>query len=86
MPEGQACNFVKRETLAQVFSCEICEICKNIFFTEQLWTTASEFVTEMLIFRSSRLQMFFRSGALKNVAILDKVAGLVLKNTYGCCF
>ena len=30
--------------------------------------------------------MFFRSGALKNVAILDKVAGLVLKNTYGCCF
>ena len=25
-----------------VFSCEFCEIFKNTFFTEQLWTTASE--------------------------------------------
>ena len=24
-----ACNFIKKETLAQVFSCEFCEICKN---------------------------------------------------------
>ena len=29
-----ACNFNKKETLAQVFSCEFCEICKNTFFTE----------------------------------------------------
>ena len=27
-----ACNFIKKETLAQVFSCEYSEICKNIFF------------------------------------------------------
>ena len=27
----QACNFVKKETLAQVFSCEFCEISKNTF-------------------------------------------------------
>ena len=26
-----ACNFIKKETLAQVFSCEFCEISKNIF-------------------------------------------------------
>ena len=26
------CNFVKKETLAQVFSCEFCEISKNTFF------------------------------------------------------
>ena len=31
-----AYNFVKKETLAQVFSCEVCEIFKNIFFTEHL--------------------------------------------------
>ena len=37
----QACNFIKKETLAQVFSCEFCEISKNTFFTEHLWTTAS---------------------------------------------
>ena len=28
---GKACNFVKKETLAQVFSCELCEISKNTF-------------------------------------------------------
>ena len=33
---------LKKETLAQVFSCVFCEISKNIFFTEQIRTTASE--------------------------------------------
>ena len=28
----ETCNFVKRETLAQVFSCEFCEISKNTSF------------------------------------------------------
>ena len=32
----QACDFVKKETLLQVFSCEFCEISKNIFFTEHI--------------------------------------------------
>ena len=27
----QACNFNKKENLAQVFSCEFCEISKNTF-------------------------------------------------------
>ena len=27
-----ACNFIKKETLAQVFSCEFCEISKNTLF------------------------------------------------------
>ena len=37
-----ACNFIKKETLAHVFSCEFCEIFKNAFCTEHLCTTASE--------------------------------------------
>ena len=37
-----ACNFIKKETLAQVFSCEFCGISKNIFFTEQLWAIGSD--------------------------------------------
>ena len=37
----KACNLIKKETLAQVFSCEFYKIFKNAFFTEQLWTTAS---------------------------------------------
>ena len=39
----EACNFIKKETLAQVFSCQFCEIFKNTFFTEYLQTTASNF-------------------------------------------
>ena len=34
-------NFIKKENLAQVFSCELCEISKNTFFTEHLRATAS---------------------------------------------
>ena len=35
-------NFVKKETLAQVFSCEFWEISKNTLFIEHLRETASE--------------------------------------------
>ena len=48
MPESLACNFIKKETLAQVFSCEFCEISKSIFFTEHLWaivSVATRFIT-----------------------------------------
>ena len=30
----QACNFIKKETLTQVLSCEFCEISNSTFFTE----------------------------------------------------
>ena len=39
--QPQACNFIKKEALAQVFFCEFCGISKNSFFTEHLWATAS---------------------------------------------
>ena len=29
---SEACNFIKKDTLAQVFSCEFCEIYKNTFY------------------------------------------------------
>ena len=32
---------LQKETLAQVFSCEFCEIVRNTFFIEHDWTTAS---------------------------------------------
>ena len=37
----QACNFIKKEALAQVLFCDFCEIAKNTFFTEHLRATAS---------------------------------------------
>ena len=32
--QAEACNFIKKETLAQVFSCEFCEISRNTFFLQ----------------------------------------------------
>ena len=37
----EACNLIEKETLAEVFSCEFCEIFKITFFTEHLRVTAS---------------------------------------------
>ena len=38
----QACKFIKNETLAQVFSCEFCEILKNFYFYKTPLVAASE--------------------------------------------
>ena len=38
----EACEFIKKENLALVFSRKFWEISKNTFFTEHLWATASE--------------------------------------------
>ena len=35
-------KFTGKETLAQLFSCEFCEIFKNTLFIEHLWETASK--------------------------------------------
>ena len=35
-------TLLKKETLAQVFSCEFCEIFKNAFFAKHLRMTASD--------------------------------------------
>ena len=43
-----ACNFIKKETLAQVFSCEIYEISKNTFSTEHLMTASEDCLTKLL--------------------------------------
>ena len=29
---ARMCNFVKKDTLVQVFSCEFCEVSKNTFY------------------------------------------------------
>ena len=57
-----------------MFYYEFCVISKNIFFTEHLWATAREFITETLIFRSSRSHMFFKVSILKNFAMLEPLS------------
>ena len=39
--QASVCNFIKKETLAQVFSWNFCEIFKNVFSIEHLQATAS---------------------------------------------
>ena len=39
--EAKACNFIKKETLAQVLSCEFGKVFKNTLFTELLRATPS---------------------------------------------
>ena len=57
----EACNFIKKETLARVFSCEFCKISKNTFLTEHLWTTASHGNNEM---NASKLASKYRNGVI----------------------
>ena len=40
--EKGVCNFIKKETLTQVFSCEFCEISKNTFFYRTPLVAVSE--------------------------------------------
>ena len=47
---GLACNFVKKESLAQVFFCEFCEISKNTVFYRTLQVASSK----IIVFKKSR--------------------------------
>ena len=65
-----ACNFIKKETLALVFSCEFCEITKNTSSTEHLRKSASETVINLESKNESvrsEIVVFFVSVALDTV-------------------
>ena len=47
--QPSTCNFIKKEIVALIFSCEFCEIFKNTFFTEHLWE---------LLLKLEQVQMF----------------------------
>ena len=54
----KACNFIKKEALAQLFSCEYCEISKNTFFTEHLWEAASGVLMILCYFMETFIDVF----------------------------
>ena len=67
---SQACNIIKKEILAQVFSCELCEILRTSFFTEPRWVTASVELhnTTFLALNQTkipRLKFFLKFGLVK---------------------
>ena len=51
----EACNFIKKETLAQVFSCEFCEISKNTFPRRTLPVPASAWTFSVMIYSKLRI-------------------------------
>ena len=44
---SEACNFIKKETLAQVFSCEFYEISKNTYLHRTLLVAASTYRNDL---------------------------------------
>ena len=47
--KGVLRNFIKKETLAQVFSCEFCEISKNTFFYRTPLVAASIVIIKKIL-------------------------------------
>ena len=69
-------NFIKKEALAQAFSCEFCEIFKNTFFTDHLWATASNnfkledklgFTSNYISLQGSKFFLFLFWSILTNI-------------------
>ena len=50
-------NFIKKESLAQVFSCEVCEISKNTFFYRTPSVAASELSYKKLLDKANSSTM-----------------------------
>ena len=55
----EVCNFIKKETLAQIPPCEFCEIFKNISFTEHLWVSASDNLMQVVVIYNLNLSLQF---------------------------
>ena len=66
-------NFIKKETLAQVFSCEFYEISKNIFFYRSPLVVASDFYEILTKFQTKEERVSFlkrkKLGFKKNLIL-----------------
>ena len=72
--QAEACNFIKKETLAQVFSCKFCEIFKSTFFTEHLWTIAfSQKLLMMFFYNIVETLLFFLKFVYIYMCVLGRV-------------
>ena len=79
-----SCNFIKKEALANVFSCEFCEISKNTFFTDCLWTTASSlsifsYFQKTKIYKKKKIAITLMQGLSKAFVDEDLLKELYLE-------
>ena len=68
--QAKGCNFIKKEYLAQVFSCEFCEISRNTFFyrTPTVATSGvSKAVKGSYIYDVHKKNQFYKSIQRKNI-------------------
>ena len=56
----EACNFIKKKTLTQEFSCEFSEISKNIFFYTAFVVAASGPTILICFIRTQHLEFIMR--------------------------
>ena len=76
---SEACNFIKKDTLTQVFSCEFSEIFKNNFFHRTSPVVASACKCANTIGRKEKGKFFFRipeSRSNPGGVLSEKVLGL----------
>ena len=57
------------DSLAQVFSCEFCEISKSAFFTEHHWTTASDQNCKWQFLASTKWTFTYSGATIRNTRI-----------------
>ena len=57
--QAEACNFIKKEALAQVFSCEFCEFLRTPFLTEHLRWLLLKYATSLCVYKNSRITKWF---------------------------
>ena len=66
----KTCNIIKKKTLAQVLSCECCEISKNTFFLEHPWWLLLKCIwnalLKMTLLKVATLDVFCKKVVLKN--------------------
>ena len=69
--QAETCNFIKRETLTQVFSFEFCEISKNTFFIEALRATASELNYYFIMSNVTNFHKYYRGEVTREEKIMN---------------
>ena len=72
---GLACNFIKKETLAQVFSCQFWEISKNTFFQRTHMVAASainpfQFLNQFQFFQTKVSSLIEESKVLSEISLV----------------
>ena len=76
--QAKACNFIKKETLAQLFSREFCEISKNTAFTEHFRPSASvSYRNQSTDLRRKSMDWFLGFSFMKELKVTETVSSLI---------